>query len=448
MQSEDYFIKRVREKVNNTSVTPPQDVWTNIINRLDVYDTWGQISSFLDYKRRVRSIKKAGISSGMIVGIFIASLLIFSGDSDNFRKRLYQFTGISIDSVDKWNRNDGFSNTDIAVLTPREAPRKSGDTNKKGDENRIRQQLAQVRPSNNLPDIRVKSPSINNVKIDRLNEGNARLSSGTSTSDVSDTKKHTDRRRRMANLYNDNIKTRTRYPQLSSFSHNHLLTPSISGLNKKSYNKAPAQVYIGIKGEFSNTWLLNNKTYAGLDRGKLVRTVPTYGNSYGVIADMKVAKEWEIRVGGNWRSQIDQKYKEFDNGDYLSRNISMSYISGNLQFKYIPWSANIMGIPVEYGITGGAYGSYLQRAYQEVGESVTDISRMYRNYDVGAILGMEQDISLTPNLILGTGIKASYGLWNIYKGTDYIPSYLNETHTASFSLTFSLKYRLQNLFSF
>jgi hypothetical protein len=96
-----------------------------------------------------------------------------------------------------------------------------------------------------------------------------------------------------------------------------------------------------------------------------------------------------------------------------------------------------------YEVNIGSYIGYLHSAYRIIEEEKKSLTDNYTTIDYGIFIGYEYIIPFSKKLNFGTGVKAYYGLQNIYSGNEFIPAYMNKTNNASINISFSLKYRFK-----
>ncbi|MFO7827905.1 MAG: hypothetical protein R6V23_04740, partial [Bacteroidales bacterium] len=199
--------------------------------------------------------------------------------------------------------------------------------------------------------------------------------------------------------------------------------------------------YTGTTGQLANTWLLNEKTYSGLESTSLTASNASFGSNFGIFAGANITEKLFLQFDLNILAQNRQDYNEYLEGQYITNEMKFNYSQLGFSLRYIAFSNRYM--KGEHNIYGGGYWGYLHSAFQVIDNEAYNITDYYAKSDYGVFLGYEYIFPIAKNLGFGTGVKAMYGLNNIYSGDHYIPSYLNKTHNASLNITFSLKYNLK-----
>ncbi len=193
--------------------------------------------------------------------------------------------------------------------------------------------------------------------------------------------------------------------------------------------------YIGITGQFANTWMLNNKTISGLKSDELTFTDPSFGSNFGLQAGTGVTQRLGLRAEFFWMSRNRQTYREYVNGNFVSNDITLDYYAFKLLSRY-----NAGSYARPHYLLGGGYAGFMQQATQVVGGVSRQVENEYEKLDFGLIFGYEFPIPLAGQITFTPGVFARMGLNNVFSGTESIPYYLNRTRNASVSLSFSLSY--------
>jgi len=207
---------------------------------------------------------------------------------------------------------------------------------------------------------------------------------------------------------------------------------------QKKTRKTFRKFYVGTRGQLANTWLVNKKTISGFKSTSLVSTNATFGSNFGFFAGTNLLNRLDLQADFNILAQNNQDYNEYVDGQYVTSKLKLDYSQLALSLRYNINSYSFM--EGEHGINIGGYLAYLHNAYQDIDGQIKYLSDSYNNIDYGLMLGYEYIFPLYGHLGLGTGLRAYYGLNNIYSGDGYIPSYMNVTNNASVNITVSLKY--------
>lgn len=194
---------------------------------------------------------------------------------------------------------------------------------------------------------------------------------------------------------------------------------------------------IGLIGSLKNTWLINPETANGLKRSSLNDTRLTFGKEFGVTLQRSIGGAADIQVEYYFYSQIGQRYHEYINALYQTKDVRLNY--QKFQVVYRMRVLQKVNAPALYAV-GGIRVSRLTLADTSIGSESQEVTQEYRPWDYGFILGGEAEFKLSTKLLFVSGLRASYGLRNIYLGTNQAPAEFNKTHTASLGLMVGLKY--------
>ncbi|MGZ3863157.1 MAG: hypothetical protein ACXVPN_05075 [Bacteroidia bacterium] len=203
-------------------------------------------------------------------------------------------------------------------------------------------------------------------------------------------------------------------------------------------------IYFGGVYSFNNIWLLNNQTFNGFRSTGLDQTNINSGNSYGFAAGYALNTHWATEVNVYLNSQQGQTYHVYEEGRYLSKNVSLNYTVFNLSLRerntrFIKNRKNAFS----YGVIAGINYGYLRSAKNIYNEKTEITKANYHNADFGLRVGYGYELLLFRKLILSGSLQTNIGLKNIYSGTDAIPGSFNRTHTACIGAEFGLKYLLK-----
>ncbi len=197
---------------------------------------------------------------------------------------------------------------------------------------------------------------------------------------------------------------------------------------------------IGLIGALKNTWLINPETTNGLKRNSLNDTELTFGKDFGIVVERSISERSALQLEYYFSSEIGQRYHEYINALYQSKNIRLHYQKAQLLFRTRVLTKT--AVPSFYAI-GGVRVSRLTLADASVGGNEDIITQQYRPWDYGFLIGTEAEFKLNDKLILVPGIRASYGLRNIYLGSASNPAEFNKTHTATIGVSLALKHGIK-----
>ncbi|MBI9054951.1 MAG: hypothetical protein JEY96_14095 [Bacteroidales bacterium] len=387
------FIKWYKTKIDQSNLEPSEVVWEGIQDALDIDHSWHFINNHLKNQAVIRRRKVYAIA---------ASLLLF----------------ISFGSY--WLYNNTYETNKIEQLVQEVVIAEKSIYNKSGN--------IVAKSTNEL---------IKENVIEKINTGNS------SGEDATITKKFTE----PYNNYPQGVKLAVIYRKefFLEIETNDKISKSIiskgSIKDKEHERKAFKTLYLGTTGQLANTWLLNEKTYSGFESANLTTSNASFGSNWGLYIGSNLTKNIDMQFDLNILAQNNQDYNEYINGHYVSNVMKFSYSQAAVSVRYNLVSNQLM--KGEHGVSFGGYMGYLHNAYQIVDGESLNLTDNYSHFDYGIFLAYEYVIPLYKKLGFGTGVRAYYGLKNIYAGNYNIPSYMNETKNASINISFSLKYSIK-----
>ena len=195
--------------------------------------------------------------------------------------------------------------------------------------------------------------------------------------------------------------------------------------------------FAGLSGHLANTWLMNNKTLQGLKPDEFTTSLPSFGYNLGVIAGKKISNKFDIQTEFYFVSLTRQNYNEYLHGQYIKNKMQFRYFNLSVSARWYLAETDSQG---KHSLILGAYTGILNNAFQDLdGESIS-LSNEYNSTDYGIVTGYEYHHPVGNGLSIGTGFQTRFGLNNIFAGNELIPDYLNITRNASVNLTLSLRY--------
>ncbi len=405
------FLKWYKHKIESNHHQPPKAIWDNIQNQLDIDNSWNVINNHLQKQAALRRRRWISAAAAILVLMLAGTLSWYWTEKQNIQTpELTENIGAKAKSNQTVERKDTASSTTAA---PQENIVEDGQLAELKTKTPVNETDAENSISDHVTRQPGKSPK--NTDEIRENEKNtiralARVEGGINNPQNQ-----------------DNILPRATEKQEID---------NASSGNNKSFQ----HFYTGATGQLANTWLLNNKTYSSFQSSTLTRSNASFGSNFGFFVASNLTEKIYLHIDLNIIAHNRHNYNEYMNGAYVSNDMVFNYSQTGIALRYITESMRYL--KGEHHIYTGGYWGYLHSASQIIDGEVSDIASNYKTNDFGVFLGYEYLFPLTAKLDLGTGIKALYGLNNIYSGDSYIPSYLNKTNNASFNITFSLKYDL------
>lgn len=240
------------------------------------------------------------------------------------------------------------------------------------------------------------------------------------------------------------ITNNDRVTVLSDSSIKSILTSEVAPLNNRDNDAASkgtsrsARWRFGIIGSINNTWLLNKETTNGLKRSALNSTVATFGKELGVTLDNRIGNRSFLRAEYYFNNETGQRYREYFNALYQEKTIQLQY--QKLQLAY-SWSVMRRPSLFQPFVFGGVYASKLRVADLTIGSENGIVTKEYNPWDFGVLFGVETEFNLNHKLIIVPGLRANYGLQNVFEGSMQTPSYFNKTKTAAIGFSVAVKYQ-------
>mgnify|MGYP001058901456 CR=1 FL=1 len=401
------FLKWYKHKIEANTIDPPEQIWENIQDELDVNDSWNHINHHLKQNSFQNRIKYLSLAASILALITFGTYWLLNSDSGEFKSEQLTEYSTSVNKASN-KKTDLRSAEKFIEINAEELIQDRTSLGKNRELSKIKSRyddLTLNRTAKSLAESKNRKPLY--ISYSKLNEIGIHLNDTTH------------KNLRIANFYKPNTDSNAQKSEKTRFT----------------------KLYIGSTGQLANTWLLNEKTYQGLEKTSLTASNASFGYNFGIYAGTNITKNIDLQVDFNILAKNNQNYNEYLDGKYIEDNLTLNYsqlaLSGRLYF----FSDKLMR--GEHGFNLGGYIGYLHSAYQTLDNRVIDKYSDYNKFDFGIILSYEYVIPISDNLGFGTGVKANYGIKNIYSGNTEIPSYLNETSTASINFSFSLKYRIK-----
>jgi hypothetical protein len=399
MKEDKHFRDWYKRRIESHSERPPEEIWEKIQDDLDIDNAWQHISAELKHQGRIVFLRHMGYAAAAAAAVILFILMLVP--SQIAENNYYKHT----QTVE--------NKTYPAPLTSiGEAEEINTAATRNNRENRLREKMISSleQPLQGPELIMNENESVSNTDntpepgLTHLNSGDIRLAynQGNPKNII-----QTERTREIPKLDNEE-------PPVRSF-------------------------YVGTSGQFSNSWLLSNKTLYSIRESPYSSVEPARNNAISIMAGLSFTDRFDMQFESQFNNNSGQIYNEYVNGDFITNQIQLKYTSFILsgRYRFIKESKHI---PVSHHIVVGTYGSYLQHAYQDINQNTENIRGSYKNYDLGLIIGYEIDSKLTRSLVLSTGARIDPGLINIFKGSDDLPADFNRTYTTSLGVQVSLKY--------
>ena len=392
------FVKWYKNKIESNDLNPPEFIWENIQDELDIHQSWQVINNHLEHKNSIKRNRVIAIAASLLIFISAGTYWILKPDA-----QIHDFQELTteVNSAEK------------TILESKDTPA-------------------------------IKIVNINTQSVEEKADKNYLLAIANEQSLQNDSLKalveNTDKKE--PDNYTIDKKLDQKIVELK-YSNNELRLASADIVDQqlKSKREAFTKLYIGATGQLANTWLLNEKTYSGMESSSLTSSNASFGSNFGIYMGTNLTKKLDIQLDFNFLAQNNQNYNEYINWHYVENRMRFNYSQLAISFRYSFLSKRF--VQGEHGINLGGYVAYLNNAYQTIDGQITNLTSTYNSFDYGICLSYEYVFPVYKQLGVGTGLRAYYGLKNIFAGDEYIPAYLNETKNASVNLSLSVKYLIK-----
>lgn len=416
------FENLYRKIINGFNDSPPESVWQNIQDDLDIDEVWSQI----DNKLPVNPIKPSYSPVTQIVNyiLFFSLLLFFKSNTDQQILSLDAFLSSSEDtslveeSIEKEVPIQMDKDEDFIVAKKEIKNTEIKSKTAENRENTFDQNSISVnsKPTSN-------SPINNAIKVE---EETADVTEAESI--VNEKIDETDFTTRYAKLnYLDPLTADFEPIFLTTFPKIQLIDSIPS--TDPSENKMPFIKFsgIGIVGNMKNSWIINNATRASFNNESLINTEISYTNDFGVTSQFTIRSQQIIQLSYWFRARNTQNYFQYYNASYSRKVFSMAYQSISIDFLQPLFSTD------QYLILGFQFAK-IGSVEETIAGNFTDLSESYSNWNCGIDVGLQRKFNLHPKLSVQPAIRLHYGLNNIYNGNEFIPKEFDYTRPASISL--------------
>lgn len=198
---------------------------------------------------------------------------------------------------------------------------------------------------------------------------------------------------------------------------------------------------IGASFAYSNSWLLNNDTYEGLNRNNLNQTNLSFGNSYAVLLGYDLSDKFAIQTEWSINNKQEQDYVRYREGKEIQKNIEINYTHFNLLVKKKEMkSAFNNRIPASLNYLAGIQYGYIKSISRTINGNTRSVENRYRKDNYTLVLGVEYQLIIKHLWVISSGVRADIGVRNIYAGSAIIPASFNRTYNSSIELNFGINY--------
>jgi len=455
MKEKDSFINWYQERFNKLNEPPPEEVWNAISQNLSINEAWQGIDAKLTSLKRRKTIRRRSLYAiSLLLLLFISGNLILNLFEKTVGEKALAYKNNNSKPITKINSIGDVENQKIIATQ---------SNSKKQFSASIARQSKQPETTNpvNLSEnnsTKIISSSLNKnepekgfvkptIALSKTPETNEAVHPKLAAESVNE-----------KNYESGSIITTNSNEELTIMPIRPFIptndTPLISltkiqpntpdtnyALKQSSIDSKFRGWYGGGIYSINNVWLLNNQTFNGLTSNTLDETNINSGNSYGVSAGYGFSNKWAAELNWYLQSHQGQTYHIYEEGKYLSKNISLNYTVVNLSLRqrktgYTKWLSLLKSQGIIVGINYG----YLKNAKEICGSTTEITNSNYHVSDFGLRFGYGYEILAYNKILFSAGLHTDIGLNNIYSGTDFIPGNFNRTHTASLGFQLGVKY--------
>ncbi len=366
------FTKRYREIIETHGEDPPEKVWQNIQSELDIDMVWDRVDASLPQKRnKVRAFVLPVLSIAAGLALLIAGLGIL----------LYPGSGITTEYT-QYTHDTGTLQT-LALKSAFEIPTSIGHPQmqiQKNHEHIFTRLITTMRDDFGTPSQIVSTG--NNFTLGKPLPAHVLAETSFQATPPAEIE----------------------YIQIEN----------------------PRTSYVGLSGQIGNTWLLNNKTIAGMQYFETTSTLASFGESLGLAFGMDLSARWSVLMTLDVSSTKRQRYNEYIHGKFVGTELVMNFTKANIQASY-NWPNHS-----PYSLVAGIYTGRLNAATSHIDGIPTNVTPLYQRMNYGLITGYEAKYPLGSKLHVGAGIYANYGLNNAFAGNQEIPAHMDRMQLLSF----------------
>jgi hypothetical protein len=412
------FLKWYKNTIESGQELPPEELWDDIQNDLDIDMVYNRIEKSLKKDRQKIWLRRASAAAGILLFLSAGIWLL------NQSKQAVTPTVVQNNKSEK--EEDSLQKAKINIPTDSLQYRRIAEFKENEIDGDTVKTEKLISPHNDIsPQKIVKVTTLFATKDTSDNKNNAiakqkfdvRFNTMASTEFVLPEQKYTDIQEKLITELSLNEPEK----------HPHENKLSLSGIFSK--------LTFSADGEFANTWLINKKTIEGLDPQELTATKPTFNNNYGFSIAGSLNDRWEMVSSFTVTRQNGQQYKEYYHGKYVSNSINLDYMDIALKARYKPFRNNL-----NHALSAGIYSGFLQNATQTINGETTNITSDYTNTDFGLVAGYQYLAPVSRNITVGAGLFYRMGLKNVFAGNQMVNSSLNHSTNTSFNFSLSVGY--------
>lgn len=422
------FENLYRKIVKGFNDNPPESVWENIQDELDIDEVWSQLDSQLP----AAATKTYYSPARQIVNyaLFFLLLFFFKNNSDQQLSPLNSIADNSqetliLEEPSKKEINPEKEKNESLIVANKEielteAPsekeiiqKKSIDQNKVSDNSKVTQ-ILDIHNNDIVEEVTSDLTQAENYDIAKID--GSYLSTQKSVLNYLNP--------RPADF---EFVIATTFPES-------LLLDSIP-LTDTTKSKAPFIRFnsIGIVGNVKNSWIINNATKASFNNESLINTEITYSNDFGLSGQFSLRSQQIIQLSYWFSARNTQNYYQYYNANYSKKEFKMAYQSFTVDLLQPIFSTeNYLLIGFQFAKIG--------TVKEMLADNFYDISNNYSDWNYGIDFGLQKIYKLHPKLSIQPAVRLHYGLRNIFEGNEFIPKEFDKTRPAYISLDLRFNY--------
>ena len=407
----------IRKSFENLPSKAPDYVWEKINNQLYIDNIWKNIDSELDViSNRKKRFAYLGYPAAILILLLILSSIFTYFNSSE-------------------NRTAGFSdskNSSLNIITKIIESKKENYSKSILNKNHPENKKQSIIMSNH-PDI----SHLNNADKFTYSKNNNYNLSLNSTKIITESGVNSN-----SNRHNDSLNIlMVNSLYFSQIGNNYdpeieMINSDISNVKTNSHT-----LQLGVIYSINNTMIINQDLIENYREESTIRIDPTLASSFGILLDIKKTPRTYFSTEIYLISNHRQFANLYSNGRYYKKGIELEYkkivVSYKRLYSFKAWSEKS-----DMFFKTGAYVSYLTSndIYYMRNDIKTDEQNfLLYKYDYGLKISAGREMYLG-RFSMSIGIQAEYGLKNIFKGSEDIPSYFNRTNNFSHGLFVSLKH--------
>ncbi|MGZ3866466.1 MAG: hypothetical protein ACXVC6_07265 [Bacteroidia bacterium] len=454
-----------KKQFEKLSTPPPEEVWNSISENLSVNEAWKNIEHSLVARQKRRIMIKRGVVTTFLLLLFISAYLLLNVKQNETGKKAFIYADLSNEyrkghvGLDA-NPYPSNENVTAGNKTPEKltsAVSKTGTANtsftspqvllKNNSASHVKtyekQAIQEQRTDQNLTVFANEIPTSEEHSLKNTNT-NTQEGLGRKTEAIRFITEQTLNENAPPFMMPIRNASLVRAAEPLSFNAIPSAGDSLFENKKSNPNDLFRGFYAGVVYSANNIWLLNNQTFNGFKSTSFDQTNINSGSAYGIAAGQSINHNWLAELNVYFNSHQGQTYHVYEEGRYLSKNVSLNYTVFNLSFKQRKAGfTKFKKLARSHGIIAGINYGYLKSASNIYNERTEITINNYNLTDLGLRLGYGYELLVCRKLLLSGCLQTNIGLNNIYSGTELIPGSFNRTHNAGIGLELGIKYLLK-----